>query len=100
RDLQSGELIVDESMAKKRGYTVGQTLTMEGARGTRKVTVVGIYAKNKIASGPIISSADATALFRSPLAQQGYVQVGDAGQVSAVKQQFDNMVDAHPQVTL
>jgi putative ABC transport system permease protein len=104
-DLGTGEMVVDETFAKDRGISVGQTLTMQGARGGPiDERVVGIYAKNKVASGPIISAQDATAAFRSPLAQQGYVQVADnnasASQLQAVHQQLDAKYQSNPEVTV
>ncbi len=101
RDLNAGELVVDEDTAKDRGYTVGQTLSMQGARGgALPEKIIGIYAKNKVADGPIISTADASKAFRTPVAQQGYVQVGDAGQVAAVRQQLDTLFAGNPEVTV
>jgi putative ABC transport system permease protein len=99
RDLQSGEMVVDEKLAKDRGYTVGQTLTMQGARGAPiSERIIAIYAKNKVATGPIISTADAVAAFRSPLAQAGYVQVAEDSQVPAVQQQLDALFRDNPEV--
>jgi putative ABC transport system permease protein len=100
-ELGSGEMVVDETFAKDRGITVGQDLTLQGARGgPLPERVVGIYAKNKIANGPIISVQDAATAFRSPLAQQGYVQVGSDGQVAQVRQQLDAMFAGNPEVNV
>ncbi len=101
RDLNSGEMVVDEGFAKDNGVATGQSMILQGARG-EPITehIIGVYAKNKVASGPIISTADAVTVFRTPLAQQGYVQVAGDSQIEPVRQQLDAIFQANPEVTV
>jgi len=101
RDLQSGEMVVDQDFAKKHNVGVGTTMTMQGARGEPiSERIIGVYAKNKVASGPIVSTTDALTAFRTPLAQAGYVQVADGAQVQPVRDQLDAMFRDNPEVTV
>ena len=98
--LGSGEFVADEKYAKAHGLTLGDTLTMQTARG-QSVTerLVAIYADNKVINGPLVSPAD-TAGFSSPFAQQGYLQVGDGQQTGEVRQRLDALFANNPEVTV
>jgi len=100
RPLSTGELVVDEDTARTRGWQVGDTVPMRTARGGDYTErVVGIYRKNNVVSGALVSPADA-ATFRTPYAQQGFVKVADDGQVGAVEARLDNLFADNPEVTV
>jgi putative ABC transport system permease protein len=100
RQPAAGELLVDEDTARSRHYAVGQTLSMVTARGgTHPVRVIGIFATNQLAGGPIVSDA-AAAGFRSPYTQLGFVQVGNDGAVRAVRARLDALFADNPEVTV
>lgn len=100
RTLSSGEFVIDADAATRDGLAVGDTREMLTARaGTLTERLVGIYARSSLVSGPLISTADAKG-FRTQLAQQGFVRVGDDAQVPAVKGQLEAMFADNPAVTV
>ena len=98
--LSRGQMVVDENLAKDNHWKLGQTLRMETARGAPiDEKIVGIYRKSELVNGPIISPADATG-FRSPLAQQGFVQVSPVSAVPQVDKQLKALFADNPEVSV
>lgn len=102
RALSKGEVILPEAFAKDHGLSVGGTVNLQTARGTTDaLKLVGTYAESNVLNPPsaLLSPRDASG-FRSPLAQQAYVKVGDAGQIPAVREQMRALVADNPEVTV
>jgi len=98
--LSAGEFVVDARYAKDHGLSLGQTVPLRTARGgASTVRLVGVYADNKVVSGPLLSPADAAG-FRSPAAQAGYVQVAPGASVDEVHQALDALFADNPEVTV
>jgi putative ABC transport system permease protein len=100
RPLNAGEILLDERTARDRRFSVGDTLTMRTSRGGDSIErVVGIFARNQIVGGPLVSPAE-TKTFTSPLAQQGFVKVADRGQVAPVRAQLDRLFAGDPEISV
>jgi putative ABC transport system permease protein len=100
RPLNAGELLLDEATAGNRRLAVGDTVTMRTSRGGDMIErVVGVFARNQVVGGPLVSPADA-GTFTSPLAQQGFVKVTDPGQVAPVRAQLDRLFAANPEISV
>ncbi len=100
RDLASGEVILNDGFATKTGLKVGDTASMQTARGQAEdLKVIGILEQSPVIDQPLISPAD-TGGFRSPLAQQAYVKVGDKAQIAPVRAQLATLVADNPEVTV
>jgi putative ABC transport system permease protein len=98
--LSSGQVVIDENLAKTNHWSVGQTLAMQTARGgTIGERITGIYRKSTVINGPFVSTADATG-FRTPLASQGFVQVTPDSAVPAVHTALDALFKSNPEVTV
>jgi putative ABC transport system permease protein len=98
--IQPGELLLDETAAKDRGLQVGSQVKIQMQRGDlRTFTLIGIYAKNDLANGWLLSSADATG-FRSAQPSQAFIRLAPGASVSAVKSQVDALLADNPQVSV
>jgi putative ABC transport system permease protein len=101
RTLRSGEMVVDDEFAKTHELGVGDTLAMATQRGgERDYRVVGIYQSNELASGPVISQADASTGFRTGQLNQGFVKLAPGTDVATVRDQLDRLVADNPEVTV
>jgi putative ABC transport system permease protein len=100
RTLNAGEFVVDSDTAGRDGLAVGDTREMVTARGGRTTQrLVGVYERSSLVSGPIVSTQDAAG-FRTKVAQQGYVRVGDDRAVPAVKTRLGQLFADNPEVTV
>lgn len=101
RTLRSGELLVDEDFASAHNLSVGGTFAMATQRGgPRDYTVVGIYQKSELASGPLLSEEDGATGFRSGQFNQGFVRLDPGADAAAVRTQVDALVKDNPEVTV
>ena len=100
RQLGPGEALLDQNTADALHAGVGSTVTMRTARGAPvNLDVVGVFKPNQAISSSLISSTDAGG-FRSPFAQQGFVQVADDSQVPQVKNELNALFADNPEVTV
>ncbi|MDG4826421.1 ABC transporter permease [Asanoa sp. WMMD1127] len=100
RELNPGEVLLDQDTANALRLGVGNQVTMRTARGEPvTLDVVGIFEPNQAISSSLISSADAGG-FRSPFAQQGFVQVANDSQVPQVRAELDRLFADNPEVTV
>ena len=100
RQLGPGEALLDRDTANAVHAGVGDTVTMGTARATPvTLRVVGIFEPNQAISSSLVSSADAGG-FRSPFAQQGFVEVADDSQVPRVRAELDRLFADNPEVSV
>ncbi len=100
RDLNAGEVILNDAFATETGLKPGDSTTLVTARGGESpLKVVGVLEPNQLVGSPVVSFADAQG-FRVPVAQQGYVKVADPSQVDAVRAQMKTLVADNPEVTV
>ncbi|HEY2947850.1 MAG TPA: ABC transporter permease, partial [Micromonosporaceae bacterium] len=101
RTLRSGEVVVDDEFATAHNLSVGGTLTMATQRGgQRDYTVVGIYQKNQLANGPVISLEESADAFRTGQLNQGFVRLAPGADVGAVRAELDRLVADNPEVSV
>ncbi|HEY0640978.1 MAG TPA: ABC transporter permease [Pseudonocardiaceae bacterium] len=101
RTLSSGEIVVDDEFAAERGLAVGGTLTLATQRGgERDYRVVGIYQRNELASGPVISDEDGATGFRTGQFNQGFVHLAPGADATAVRSELDALVADNPEVSV
>jgi len=101
RTLRSGEVVVDDEFATAHNLSVGGVLTMATQRGgERDYRVVGIYQRNQLASGPVISDEDSAAGFRTGQLNQGFVKLAPGASVDTVRSELDKLVADNPEVSV
>jgi putative ABC transport system permease protein len=100
RTLQPGELVVDDEFAKDRRLSAGSTLQLTTQRGgPRTYRVVGVFQRSRLLPGPVLLSLDdATAGFRSPQANFGYIRLQQGADAHAVQQQVAALLTDNPEV--
>src|SRR5262249_37901658 len=90
--LSSGQLILDQPQADSLHLKVGDTVSVQMARGDQQTfTLSGIYAKNDIISGWICSSADASG-FTTAQAAQGFITLTPGTNVDSVKAKVNDLL--------
>ncbi|WP_203703732.1 ABC transporter permease [Asanoa iriomotensis] len=100
RTLNPGEALLDQPTADALHVGPGTRVTMRTARGAPvTLDVVGVFKPNQAISSSLISSADAGG-FRSPFAQQGFVQVASDSQVPQVRAELDKLFANNPDVSV
>jgi putative ABC transport system permease protein len=100
RTLQRGELVVDDELANSRGLSVGGAvqLTIQ-RRGPQSYTVIGVFERSRLVPGPLLLSLDdATAGFRSPQANFGYIRLQQGADADAVQRRVDALLKNNPEV--
>jgi putative ABC transport system permease protein len=100
RTLQRGELVVDDELAERRGLSVGGTVQLTTQRrGLQSYTVVGVFQRSRLVPGPLLLSLDdATAAFRSPQANFGYVRLRPGADADAVQRRVAALLVDSPEV--
>jgi putative ABC transport system permease protein len=100
RTLQQRELVVDDEFATERNLAVGSTLQLTTQRGGRQpYTVVGVFQRSRLVPGPLLLSVqDATARFRSPQANFGYLVLEKGADAPAIQQQVSALLKDNPEV--
>jgi putative ABC transport system permease protein len=100
RTLQPGELVVDDELANSRGLTAGSTVQLTTQRGGPKpYTVVGVFRRSRLVPGPLLLSVqDATAGFRSPQANFGYIRLQQGADADAVQRRVAALLTDNPEV--
>jgi putative ABC transport system permease protein len=100
RTLQKGELVVDDEFANGRGLSVGSTVQLTTQRrGPQSYTVVGVFQRSRLVPGPVLLSIqDATAGFRSPQANFGYIRLQQGANADAVQQRVAALLTDNPEV--
>jgi putative ABC transport system permease protein len=98
--LGSGQLIIDEQKAQALGVHVGSQVPVQLSRGgPRTFTVTGIYAKNDVMGGWLMSAADATG-FRVNQPSQGFVKLAPGASVAGVRAHLNDLLKDSPEVTV
>jgi putative ABC transport system permease protein len=98
--LGPDQVVVDEERARKDGLQVGSTMPAQFARGgPHTLTVVGIYAKNEIFSGYLVSASVVPDL-RIPQPSMAYLKVTDGASVADVRKQIDALLADSPEVSV
>jgi len=100
RTLQPGELVVDDELANGRGLSVGSTVQLTTQRrGPQSYTVVGVFERSRLVPGPLLLSLDdATAGFRSPQANFGYIRLQQDVDADAVQRRVAALLTDSPEV--
>jgi putative ABC transport system permease protein len=100
RTLRQGELAVDDEFATEHNLAVGGTLRLTTQRGGRQAyTVVGVFERSRLVPGPVLLSLDdATAGFRSPQANFGYIRLRQGADAGAVQQRVAALLADNPEV--
>jgi putative ABC transport system permease protein len=100
RTLQQGELAVDDQFATDHDLQVGSTLQLTTQRGgPQSYTVVGVFERSRLVPGPVLLSIqDATAGFRSPQANFGYIRLQPGADAPAIQQRVDALLTDNPEV--
>jgi putative ABC transport system permease protein len=100
RTLQPGELVVDDEFANDRGLSVGSTLQLATQRGgPQPYRVVGVFQRSRLVPGPVLLSIqDATARFRSPQANFGYLRLQQGADVDVIRQRVAALLADNPEV--
>jgi putative ABC transport system permease protein len=100
RTLQRGELVVDDEFAAEHDLGVGGTLPLATQRGGPKpYSVVAIFQRSRLVPGPVVlSPEDATAGFRTPLANFGYVHLDQGADADAVQRRVAALLADNPEV--
>ncbi|RKR92583.1 putative ABC transport system permease protein [Micromonospora pisi] len=94
------DAVVDDGTAETNGWRVGSTFVVEmPVGGARTYTVAGIYQRTPVASGVLVSDSQVRYL-AGPLALQGFVQVSDGADVSAVTRQIETLMSDYPLVSV
>jgi putative ABC transport system permease protein len=98
--IEPGQLLLDEKSAQDRGLHVGSQVKIQMQRGAlRTFTLTGIYAKNDLANGWLLSSADATG-FRSAQPSDAFIRLAPGASVATVKSQVETLLADNPQVSV
>jgi putative ABC transport system permease protein len=100
RRLHPGELVIDDEFAIEHDLAVGSTLRLATQRGgPEPYTVVGIFQRSRLLPGPVLLSLeDATAGFRSPQANFGYIRLQQGADANAVAQRVEALLADNPEV--
>jgi putative ABC transport system permease protein len=100
RTLHQGELVIDDGFAKDHHLAVGSTLQLATQRrGPRPFTVVGVFERSRLVPGALLLSVpDATAGFRSPQANWGYITLDEGADPAAVQRQVAALLADNPEV--
>jgi putative ABC transport system permease protein len=100
RRLHPGELVIDDEFATEHDLAVGSTLRLATQRGgPEPYTVVGVFQRSRLLPGPVLLSLeDATAGFRSPQANFGYLRLQQGADANAVAQQVEALLADNPEV--
>ncbi len=100
RTLHQGELVIDDGFAKDHHLAVGSTLQLAAQRrGPRPFTVVGVFERSRLVPGALLLSVpDATAGFRSPQANWGYITLDEGADPAAVQRQVAALLADNPEV--
>jgi putative ABC transport system permease protein len=98
--LGRDQLVLDEDRARELGVHAGSTIPVQLSRGApRTMTVAGVYAKNDVMSGILLSSSVVPDL-RVAQPSWAYIRVADGASVSAVRGQVDKLLADSPEVTV
>jgi putative ABC transport system permease protein len=100
RRLHPGELVVDDDFATEHDLGVGSTLRLATQRGgPEPYTVVGVFQRSRLVPGPVLLSLeDATAGFRSPQANFGYIRLQRGADANAIAQRVEALLADNPEV--
>jgi putative ABC transport system permease protein len=94
------QLVLDADRAKTLNVHAGSTLAVQFARGgPHTLTVAGVYAKNDVYHGTLLSTSVLPDL---QVAQptQAYVRVAPGAGVEAIRAQIDRLLADSPEVTV
>ena len=94
------QAVIDEENAKEQGLTVGSTVPAQFARGNpHTLTIVGIYAKNEVMRGYILSPSVIPDM-RIPQPSMAYLTVADGTPIGDVRKQVDALLVDSPEVSV
>jgi len=94
------QALLDEENAKERNVHVGDTVAVQLSRGgVHQVKVVGIYGKNDVTRGWVVSG-DLIADFRAAQPSWGFVTVAPGTAVADIQRQIDKLLADSPEVTV
>jgi putative ABC transport system permease protein len=101
--LASGEFVTNADTAKAQHWQVGDRVDVQLARGRpTSMRLVGVYENTQVISGVamVISWTDAVSGFRAPTAVQAFVKLRTGANVTAAKQQVDQILRDSPEVNV
>jgi putative ABC transport system permease protein len=100
RTLHPGELVIDDEFTTEHDLGVGSILRLATQRGGPEAyTVVGVFQRSRLLPGPVLLSLeDATAGFRSPQANFGYLRLQHGADASAIAQRVQALLADNPEV--
>jgi putative ABC transport system permease protein len=98
--LGPDQIVLDEARAKSLNLHAGSTVAVQLSRGApHTMTVAGVYAKNDVYSGLLLSPSVVGEL-RVPQPSWGYVRVAPGADVAAVRTQLDRLLADSPEVNV
>ncbi|GIH09609.1 membrane protein [Rhizocola hellebori] len=97
--LSPNEFVIDDNLAKDRGWKVGEKVKVRIEAVERDYTLVGIYKATPTVSGPLLAEA-AVDDFAGGLAYQGFVSVSQGTDVAATVASVDKIMSDYPGVTV
>jgi putative ABC transport system permease protein len=98
--LGRDQLVLDEDRAKSLGLHAGSTISVQLSRGApHTMTVAGVYAKNDVMSGILLSPSVVPDL-RVAQPSWAYIRVADGASMSAIRGQVDKLLADSPEVTV
>jgi putative ABC transport system permease protein len=98
--LGPDQIVLDEARAKRMNLHAGSTVPVQLSRGAaRTMTVAGVYARNDVYSGILLSPAVVGEL-RVPQPSWAYLKLAPGADVAAVRGQVDTLLADSPEVTV
>ncbi len=97
--LSANEFVIDDNMAKARGWKAGDSVKVRIEQTERDYTLVGIYKATPSIQGPLLAES-AVDDFAGGLAYQGFVSVSQGTDVAATVTAVDKIMADYPGVTV
>jgi putative ABC transport system permease protein len=98
--LAPGQFVLDETSAKDRGLTVGDTVRIQLPKGAATTyTLTGIYKKNDASNGALLPP-DAIKDLAAPSPTLGLIQLEPGADAGSVQSAVDRLLADSPEVTV
>jgi putative ABC transport system permease protein len=98
--LGPDQLVLDEARARDLNVRAGSTISVQLARGApHTMTVAGVYARNDVYSG-ILMSPSVVGDLRVSQPSYAFVRVADTANVTAVRSELDRLLADSPEVSV
>ncbi|MEU4695074.1 FtsX-like permease family protein [Actinoplanes sp. NPDC023714] len=99
--LGEGEFVTDANTAEARGWEVGEPVPIALSRGgERQYRLAGTFESTPILAGTLFLPRSAVDDFAGPLASQGYVDLAEGADATAVTGDIEQIMSDFPLVTV